>query len=177
MKKWVLAVLLCAGVVSAQKVDEFLAKVLVRVTDDAGMPVSQARVLLSTYNAWVPARQGVGRGEYGTELGVTDTNGCVALSLKSSSGRYNCMALPLPGFHFDRGLETVFTNSAAGRWEPWASQVNLVLKRSEPPPAREDDFAPVAIQPVNPGSRPGNVSKDPAIGFRPGQAPRDARQQ
>jgi hypothetical protein len=175
MKKWVLAILLCAMAASAQRVEEFLAQIRVRVTDDGGSPVSQARVMLSTYNAWVPARQGAGRDEYATETGVTDTNGCVTLSLKGTSGRYNCIVLPLPGFRFDRGQETVFTNAVSGRWEPWPRQVDLVLKRTTPAPSAEGGPATGEAIPPVVDPRPVNVSKDPAIGRRPDPFLRDAR--
>ena len=136
--------------------DEHLAQVRLRVIDEAQVPLARARVVLSTYTAWIPGRAEAGRDEYNTVLGATDTNGIVALSLKGSSGRYGFMVLPLPEFHWDRGKEYVFTNAVAGRWEPWNPVVTIVLKR------KTFDYAPPAETVVLPG-KGGDVSKDPLV--------------
>jgi hypothetical protein len=148
----------------AQSVDERLAEVRVRVTDDSDVPVVRARVVVSTYNGWVPGRKGAGRDDYSTATGATDTNGVVSLSLKGSSGRYACMVLPLPEFHFDRGRDYVFTNSAAGKWEPWGPVVPIVLKR------KARDYAPVSEAERGPAKPGADVSKDPLV-----SGPADAR--
>ena len=147
----------------AQQVDEHLAQVKVRVTDEAGVPVARARIMLSTYTSWVPGRRDAGRDEYNTALGFTDANGLVALSLKGSSGRYGCVVLPMPEFHWDRGKEYVFTNSAAGRWEPWEPLVSIVLKRKAVSYSPADALAGTN-KPVE-----SDVSKDPMVA-KPGKA-------
>jgi hypothetical protein len=157
---WLGAALLLLGSATAQQaVEDYLAQVRIRVTDDSGAPVARAEVALSTFSNWVPGRKAMGRDEYSTIVGATDTNGMTVLKLKGSTGRYGCMVLPLPGYQFDKGTEYVFTNSATGRWEPWSPLVPLVLKRrsatSLPAPASEPGKAAT--------SAPG-VSKDPQVG-------------
>ncbi|MFO7534169.1 MAG: Ig-like domain-containing protein [Kiritimatiellia bacterium] len=118
----------------AQEAADSLAQVRIRVTDDAGTPVPSAQVAFSTYNTWVPASEGVGRGEYETVVGRTDSNGLVRLSLKTPTGNCGFMALPLAGYHWDKGQEYVFTNAVLGRWEPWSPLVEIVLKRRDAAP-------------------------------------------
>jgi hypothetical protein len=162
------AINLMVGAALAQEQGDNLAQLRIRVTDEDGVPVSRAEVALSTFINWVPGRRDAGRDEYNTVVGSTDTNGMTVLNLKSSTGRFGCMVLPLPGFQFDKGTEYVFTNAVAGRWEPWAPLVPLLLKRqsfNRAPPAKasakEADQAP-------------GMSKDPHVG-RQDLFPQDRR--
>ena len=115
--------------------EEHVARLQVRVTDENGLPVTNVRVALSTFSTWVPGQAGVGRDENNTVVGVTDTNGMTALSLKSETGRLGCMVLPVAGFQWHLGTDYTFTNAAAGRWEPWAPVLPVVLKRIGAGPA------------------------------------------
>jgi hypothetical protein len=155
---YVSAIILLLGTAMAQDLPENLALIRFRVTDQAGAPVPQARVALSTFSNWVPGRKDVGRDEYNTVVGSTDTNGLVELKLKGASGRYGYLVLPLAGFAFDRGTEYVFTNAASGRWEPWSLLVPIVLKRHSAQAANSSDAA------GNPVEKTPAVSKDPQVG-------------
>lgn len=132
----------------AQEAVNSLAQVRIRVTDDTGAPVPRAEVAFSTYHTWVPASQGLGRDEYETVVGRTDSNGLVRLALKSPTGKCGCMALPLAGYHWDKGQQVIFTNAVIGRWEPWSPLVEIVLKRrveaSAAPAAGEKPAAPMS---------------------------------
>jgi hypothetical protein len=158
------ALLIVAGVLfawSAFSQEEYQAQVRVRVVDEAGVPVARARVVLSTYTAWIPGRKDAGRDEYNTEMGLTDGSGSVAITLKGSSGRYSYMALPLPEFHWDRGKEYVFTNYAAGRWEPWSPTVTITLKR------KVSEYTPEAAAVSGVTKAQPDVSKDPLVAGPP----------
>jgi hypothetical protein len=142
----------------AQQSEDLPAQVKVKVLDEAGVPVGRARVVLSTYASWVPGRRNAGGDEHMTQVGATGPDGVVALTLKSASGRYGCMVLPLPEFHWDRGKEYVFTNAVAGRWDPWGPEVTIVLKR------KNTDYTPLAeAAPVTGKAGGTDVSKDPLV--------------
>lgn len=136
------------------------ARLKIRVVDQEGVPVSRARVVLSTYAAWIPGRQADGA-EYATAQGSTDGNGEVALTLKGSSGRYSCMVLPMPDFQMHRGKDYVFTNSVASRWEPWEAPLTITLKRKATAYTSLEALAPESV--AAPQTNSATVSKDPLV--------------
>jgi len=121
-----------AALFGAESYDACLS---VRVTDEDGHPVPRARVSVSTFRGWVPSTAGAGRDETMTAVAVTDTNGCATVTVKSETGRLGCIVLPLPGFQWDLGIEHAFVRVVRGRWEPWAPQVGIRLKRLADAPA------------------------------------------
>lgn len=135
--------------------EDYLARLQVRVTDETGAPMARARVAVSTFNTWVPGRPGVGRDENATVVGVTDTNGVTALTLKSETGRLGCMVLPVAGYQWHLGSEYTFTNAAEGRWEPWSPLLPVTLKRTGTgvPEPRADGAAAgeTSVTPKDPG--------------------------
>lgn len=160
-----------AGLMAAdpgEELPDYTAQLQVRVTDEAGVPVPQAKVAFSTYRAWIPGSKGGGRDDYRMIMGVTGTNGMTVMMLKGSTGRYGCMVLPLAGFQWDKGTEYVFTNAAGGRWEPWSPLVTIIMKRRsnlssamESLPGRSESSALAHTNNAEAGSTP--VSKAPEI--------------
>jgi hypothetical protein len=115
-------------VVWADAEEEHLAQITVRVLDDAGQPLTNMQVNVSTFDRWVPG-DNFGRDQYKNTSSFTGTNGQCIVKLSGQRNRYGCIAIPSSGYYRDIGLAYVFTNSAKGQWQPWNPVITLVLQR------------------------------------------------
>lgn len=108
--------------------DEHLAKISVRVLDDAGQPVTGAQVNVSTYERWVSG-DNFGHDEYRKASAFTGPNGQCSVELSGARARYGFVALPPSGYYRSESLHYVFTNAADGKWQPWDPLVEFRLRR------------------------------------------------
>ena len=97
------------------------ARVTVRVVDDDGQPVAEAKVaVVGFYNA-------VGKGK-------TDGKGCCTVTLRNASGGVD-LEVDKEGFYSIYRRSYNFTDHTNGQWMPWNPTVELQLhKKSKPVP-------------------------------------------
>jgi hypothetical protein len=118
-----------------------VARITFKVIDDFGNAVPGAPVTASTFLRWAPGPD-FGRDVLDQAKGVTDTNGLVTLKLPSKNGnvRYSVSEEKIyfdnlskfrvgdKPYYCDRGDILRFTNSVAGKWQPWDPTVTLEIK-------------------------------------------------
>jgi hypothetical protein len=104
-------------------------KVTLKVIDDTGSPVSQAAVFAECY---LPQPDGSPQSVARTP-GLTDVNGLAVLAARSGP-RIGCGASK-DGYYKTTGLTLSFNSSNDGKWQPWDTTRQIVLKKIRKPTA------------------------------------------
>ena len=104
----------------------------VKVINDAGEPMPDCEVVITTFDRWVP---GTGFGEdyfYKQKL-RTDENGIVKGSAKSKGNDLYYSATAPNGYYRTRRARYEYSHQEDGRWQPENQKFEVVLKRKKNP--------------------------------------------
>ena len=121
----VLATAVMAGVLSPYH----LGRVTVRVVDEKGMPVANARACIG-FSKNIPPGEGWGTRPFSI-VGQTDTNGMFSAEAEANPSG-SCSASK-EGYYPTLGVDFIFTNIVDNRWEPWNPTMVVMLRKVENP--------------------------------------------
>ena len=128
IKNTLITLLLPMGFASCQEVSHPL-KLTLKVVDDAGAPIADAKVGSSTFVRW-ESGEGFGRDVWeGPGLQVTDLQGKATFEYLSKTGEVGVGVGPKQGFYSSSFPNYKFKEVVAGRWTPENPEITCVLKR------------------------------------------------
>jgi hypothetical protein len=104
------------------------AQITFHVVDDAGRPIANAIVGMTTFGPSSLHRVSSVRVE-----GTTDKDGFVTLTCASEGGEFAYRPSDQPGYYQDQGNNYQFTKIKDGKWLPWNSTIEIVFKPIENP--------------------------------------------
>jgi hypothetical protein len=119
--------LLFAMLVSHHTIFAQNASIIVEVVDDAGLKVPNAKATAG-YATQIAPGDGWGSGAPQIVKGVTDSNGVCTLIGAGNGGEVG-VSVQKDGYYSGSGYGIIFTNSIAGKWQPWNPVVDVVLKK------------------------------------------------
>ena len=135
MRKSILCLLLFSVVFSAARAQEraYPASFTVRLSNDAGEPISDYSVRISTFSHWRPGT-GFGKDYYDYETKKTGANGMVYFEFPSKRGRFGINLYPAPAeYYITWPPHYEFDEVVNSRWVPENPTIEVVLKRKKNP--------------------------------------------
>ena len=135
MRKSILCLLLFSVVFSAARAQEcaYPASFTVRLTNDAGEPIADYPVKISTFSHWRPGT-GFGKDFYDYETRETGADGLVYFEHPSKRGRFGINLYPAPEeYYITWPPHYEFEEVVNGRWVPENPTIEVVLKRIKNP--------------------------------------------
>ena len=135
MRKLILFLLLFSFVYPAAMAQEraYPASFTIKLTNDAGEPIAEYPVKISTFSHWKPGT-GFGKDFYDYETRETGADGFVSFKYPSKRGRFGINLYPAPDeYYITWPPHYEFDEVVDGRWVPENPTIEVVLKRKKNP--------------------------------------------
>ncbi|MDR0536224.1 MAG: Ig-like domain-containing protein [Puniceicoccales bacterium] len=117
--------LVVGGIGATDTVQRPMAKITFVVKDDAGTPVPNIKVSMSTFHHWEPG-EGFGKDIAKSYTSITDKNGVAVIQGRSLRGEFAC-GITATGYYPHRHMRHRFTERKSGRWEPWNPTLEIII--------------------------------------------------
>ncbi|MDR0534993.1 MAG: Ig-like domain-containing protein, partial [Puniceicoccales bacterium] len=110
---------------AADTVQRPMAKITFIVKDDAGTPVPNIKVSMSTFHHWVSG-EGFGKDIAKSYTSITDKDGVAVIRGRSLRGEF-AYGITATGYYPHRHMRHRFTERKSGRWEPWNPTLEIII--------------------------------------------------